>query len=46
MSTQIKVPDFEMFDEYNEKFDKATTQEEKLEVIREYQDKVYKIEDV
>jgi len=46
MSTQTKVPDFEMFDEYNEKFDKATTQEEKLEVIREYQYKIYKIEDV
>jgi hypothetical protein len=42
MSIPTKVPDFEMFAEYNEKFDKATTQEEKLEVIREYQDKLWK----
>ena len=42
MSIPTKVPDFEVFDEYNEKFDKATTQEEQLEVIREYQDKLWK----
>tara|TARA_R100000353_G_scaffold128946_1_gene91551 strand:- start:778 stop:918 length:141 start_codon:yes stop_codon:yes gene_type:complete len=46
MSIQTKVPDFEMFDEYNEKFEKTTTEQERLEVIREYQNKLYKIEDV
>jgi hypothetical protein len=42
MTTQTKVPDFEMFDEYNEKFDKATTEQERLDVIKEYQDKLWK----
>ena len=31
MSTQTKVPDFEMFAEYNEKFEKTTTEQERLE---------------
>ena len=42
MTTQTKVPDFEMFDEYNEKFNEATTEQERLEVIKEYQDKLWK----
>ena len=41
MSTQTKVPDFNMFDEYNEKFEKTTTEQERLEVIKEYQDKLW-----
>jgi len=41
MSTQIKVPDFEMIDKYNEKFEKTTTEQERLEVIKEYQDKLW-----
>jgi len=41
MSIQIKVPDFEMIDEYNEKFEKTTTEQERLEVIKEYQDKLW-----
>ena len=34
MSTQTKVPDFNMIDEYNEKFEKTTTEQERLEVIK------------
>jgi len=30
MSTQTKVPDFEMFDEYNEKFEKTTTEHKRV----------------
>ena len=39
MSTQTKVPDFEMIDEYNKKFNEATTEEEILEVIKKTTDK-------
>tara|TARA_R110002012_G_scaffold111997_2_gene257365 strand:+ start:45 stop:182 length:138 start_codon:yes stop_codon:yes gene_type:complete len=41
MTIQTKVPDFEMIDEYNEKFEKTTTEQERLEVIKEYQDKLW-----
>ena len=42
MSIQTKVPDFDMIDEYNKKFNEATTEEEILEVIKEYQHKIWK----
>jgi len=41
MTIQNKVPDFNMIDEYNEKFEKTNTEQERLEVIKEYQDKLW-----
>ena len=42
MSTQTKVPDFDIMKEYNEKFEKTTTEQERLDLIKEYQHKLWK----
>ena len=42
MSIQTKVPDEDMCKEYVIEFEKATTQEEVLEVVTNYQHKIWK----
>ena len=42
MSTQTKVPDFEMIKEFDQKLKETTTDEDFIKVIKEYQHKIFK----
>tara|TARA_Y100000593_G_C4204582_1_gene283599 strand:+ start:60 stop:197 length:138 start_codon:yes stop_codon:yes gene_type:complete len=42
MSTQIKVPDFDIIKEFDEKLKETTTDDDFMEVIKEYQHKIFK----